>query len=461
MDIIQTIKAITGKTPVYLDDERTSLWLEWYAGDVKAFHHYVVYNGRKKVPCIRRTLNMAKTICEDWANLLMNEKVSIALENEEQTKKLNVLLEKIKFYQKANKGVEESFALGEGAFVWSIDNEAYIKLQFVNRSKIYPLTIEDDEVIECVFVNINSDNVVMQLHLLDENKNYIIRNIKGKKQNNDLNMYVGDLENGNDIIFDTKSNIPWFWFIRPNISNNIDINSPMGISIYANSLSKLEGVDFAYDGLCNELNLAKGRIFADVRTMKYDENGETQVFDNNDIVFYTYGNGDSGTNDPLKFYNPAMRVNDYFEGINRSLNLLSSAVGFGENRYRFDGNGLTTATQVISENSEMYRSIKKHEILLKSMIEGLVKSLIYICNNFANENILFDENSKVIINFDDSIIEDKQSEKVNDRQDVNMGVMSKAEYRAKWYNEDIDTARAKVEDIKQENAVSMSNFFSE
>ena len=460
MDIKGIIKEVTGKSPVYLENY-TSLWNEWYSGDVKIFHHYTVYNGRKKVKCIRRTLNMAKQACEDWANLLMNEKVSISLNNEENTKNLNTLLDKVSFYTIINKGVELSFALGQGAFVWAVDDNKKIKLQFVNRTKIYPITVEDDKITECAFVNINSNDVVIQLHLLDENGNYIIRNIKGKKTNNNLNMFIGDFENGNDMIFNTNNNLPWFWFIKPNIANNININSPMGISIFANSLSKLEGIDLAYDGFCNELNLGKARIFVDVRLIKYEDGEETPVFDNNDIAFYTYGNGDTNTTEPIKFYNPTMRVNDFFEGVNKSLNLFSSAVGFGENRYRFDGNGLTTATQVVSENSEMFRNIKKHEKILSETIRGMIKSLIYICNNFADEGVKLSENSRVSIKFDDSIIEDKQSEKLNDRQDVNLGVMSKAEYRAKWYNEDIDTAKAKVEEIKQENAVSMSNFFSE
>ena len=52
-----------------------------------------------------------------------------------------------------------------------------------------------------------------------------------------------------------------------------------------------------------------------------------------------------------------------------------------------------------------------------------------------------DENDIRII-FDDSIIEDKEAQKVSDRADVASGVMSKVEYRMKWYNEDEATAKA-------------------
>lgn len=52
-------------------------WLDWYQGDVKDFHAYSVYNGIQKVGVRRASLQMAKCIAEDWANLLLNERVVI------------------------------------------------------------------------------------------------------------------------------------------------------------------------------------------------------------------------------------------------------------------------------------------------------------------------------------------------------------------------------------------------
>ena len=47
-------------------------WLDWYQGDVESFHRYSVYNGICPVERRRRGLGMAKTVAEDWANLLLN-----------------------------------------------------------------------------------------------------------------------------------------------------------------------------------------------------------------------------------------------------------------------------------------------------------------------------------------------------------------------------------------------------
>ena len=59
-------------------------WKSWYQGNVKGFHSYRVRNGESMVNCKRYSLGMGKKLCEDWANLLMNEKVQITLEGQKE-----------------------------------------------------------------------------------------------------------------------------------------------------------------------------------------------------------------------------------------------------------------------------------------------------------------------------------------------------------------------------------------
>ena len=57
-----------------LHREHMALWREWYRGKVDSFHNYTVYNGVKEVKRTKKTLGMAKKSCEDWADLLLNER---------------------------------------------------------------------------------------------------------------------------------------------------------------------------------------------------------------------------------------------------------------------------------------------------------------------------------------------------------------------------------------------------
>ena len=456
MIIEKVIKEITGKDVVAFND-LTDTWLQYYKGDVDKFHDYEVYNGVKKIKSKRKTLNMPKKVCEDWANLLLNEKTDVVVGDDEQQDNLWELLNSVNFWTKGNEGVEKTFALGTGAFVETADKDGNERLQFISRQKIYPITFDQDKIIECAFVNITSGTTLIQIHALGSDGNYKIRTLEYKKDVKDTSDDIGRLIE--DDVFDTESPLAWFQILKPNIANNVDINSPMGISIYANALDVLQGVDLAYDGFCEEMRLGQARIFMNKSLTRYDETGEGLVFDVNEKGFYYLGEGENTK--PIELYNPTLRTDGYFNGINNALNLLSSKVGFGENHYRFDKGGIATATQVISENSEMFRSLKKHEILLQEVIIDVCKALMYIHNNFTNKQFKFDLDANIEVKFDDSIIEDKETMKMTDRQDVNMGVMSKVEYRMKWYNEDEETARQKLAEIEEENNARVSNFFSE
>lgn len=451
MDFVNVIKELTGKDVIYRDD-LTDTWKEWFAGNVAKFHSYDDYNGMKVVKRHRKTLNMAKRACEDWANLLLNEKTDIAIGDENNQTQMTELLNKLNFWTKGNQSIEIAFALGQGAWVESVDDKGKSKFQFVDRTKIYPLTVEDDKITECAFANVNKKTFVLQIHQKDENGKYVIRTIKGKT--NDQSYDVESEEKP----FETKTDIPWFQFIKPNIVNNIDLSSPMGISIYANAIDALKGIDVAYTDFVREMELGKARVNVN-KAVTYNEKGEVPTFDNDNELFYYTGSGDNAK-EPFSLIAPPLRLSEFTSAINNALNIYSTMVGFGANHYRYDQNGVSTATQIVSENSEMFRTLKKHEILLQDAMIGMLQALMYIENNFGTSGYYFDEKANIEIKFDDSIIEDKEQQKINDRQDVNMGVMSKVEYRSKWYAEDIDTAQEKIDAIAK-NLPSVANYFSE
>lgn len=462
MNVLEIIKKISGKTP--LISGRVEEWKSWYAGKVKRFHRYTIYNGRKRVPMERMTLGMPKKICEDWANLLMNEKTDIVLADDKSQDVLNKYLEQNNFWKKANGAVEKYMALGQGAIVEGIKNLQYDDegnaitngmptIQLINGEKIYPLTFENDTLTESAFVNENPGSVLISIHIKDENGEYVIHNIQCLRNANDkLNNNLIYDEEKDHTIFYTHSTTPWFQYLKPNIENNIDINMPTGISVYANSIDVLKSLDMTYDSMYNELNLGRKRIFISTRTINTDaETGDTMpAFDQNDVEYYVIPESYDGktliTNDTQQ-----LRVDAIDKALQRQLNLLSTKCGFGQNHYKFESGSITTATQVVSENSDEFRTLKKHEIVLEEALIGMTKALIYIINNYTTDTISVNEDEGIQIKFDDSIIEDKESEKTSDRLDLEKGIISRAEYRAKYYNEDIKEAEKKIKEISLQN----------
>ena len=69
-----------GYNPEIKDALKTYIeqWKSWYKGNVRSFHNYFIYNGKKKIKQQRFTMNMAKEISEDWADILWSEKCEIS-----------------------------------------------------------------------------------------------------------------------------------------------------------------------------------------------------------------------------------------------------------------------------------------------------------------------------------------------------------------------------------------------
>ena len=459
MNANEIIKKVTGYDKLYDMSSYIDNWLQWYEGDVKAFHNYRIYNGKHYIQQKRLTLNMAKRVCEDWANLLLNEKTDITVGDAHSQEVVHKTLEKCKFWQKGNVGIEKSFALGCGAFVVVVDDiginargqlsdksKSKVKVKFVNATKVVPLTFEDEEITECAFINVNSGKTYISVHLKNARGSYEIHNIKCRGEGDNLSF----IDEDDHTVFDTQNSLPWFFIVKPNIANNVDINSPLGVSVFANAMDNLKEIDLVFDSYANEFILGKKRIFVNAKDWTVDPRTgeERDVFDANDVVVYVLPESEDGKQ-TITDSTQELRVEAHINALQNQLNLFGYKCGLGTEHYKFDGSGIATATQVISVNSEMFRNLKKHEILIEDVLIGLVRTILYAINTFTNETV--DENAEITIKFDDSIIVDEETERARDLADVAAGLMAKYEYRMKWYNEDEATARRKVEEADEFN----------
>lgn len=420
------------------------MWGQWFRGNVPSFQNYSIYNGDKEVKLRRFSLNMAKKVCEDFANVLLNEKVQYHIGNETTQSIIEDILDYNDFYAKANQGIEMAYALGEGAFVISVGDLLYnketkeisvenakINIDFVSADKIYPLSYNGNEVTECAFATYKTINntpmCLLSIHKLNEQGNYVIENFAFRvtKAGNlvDISEQVTDAIK----MVDTQSDKKWFSIIKPPVTNNIILNSQTGISIFANSIDVLKGIDLAYDSFVNEFVLGRKRIFVASDLLQPDVSTGTvkRVFDTNDIVFHLLPYDENG-GDKIKEVDMELRVAEHEQGIQLGLNMLSSKIGFGEERYQFNKNNVSTATQIISENSEMYRTIKKCELLIENEFVDMFLTICYIAKNILNLPV--EEEPEITIDFDDSIIEDKAEIKRQAQLEYSMNLIDKVQY---------------------------------
>lgn len=431
-------------------------WLEWYQNDVKSFHHYKIYNGTSTKSYERYRLGMAKKVCEDWANLLLNEKVAIKAGDYE--KRLEEILRFNNFSIRANQLIEMAFALGTGAFVEYKDADNNVIIDYIRADMIYPLSWDNGDIIECAFGTIRvidgKECIYLQIHRLgvasDEDEESENRNLYYIE-----NRYI-ESESGKDIecpddvipIICTESEYPLFQIITPNICNNIDLDSPLGISVYANSISQLKGCDLVYDSYMNEYVLGRKRIIVPISAakMQMQEDGvSTPSFDPNDTVYYQMP-ADRNSDLKLTEVDMTIRADDHEIGIQRCLDIMSMKCGMGTGRYKFDSSGgVKTATEVISDKSDLYQNRQKNAIIVEHAILGMVRAVSFL--DIGRE-------VEATVDFDDSIIEDTNATIDKNIKLVTNGLRSKITAIMEIEHCSEDEAKKELDRILQDRQVT-------
>ncbi len=424
-------------------------WLEWYQGDVEKFHKYKVFNGIQQIECLRMSLGMAKKICEDWANLILNEKV--AIKAGAYDKRLQEILEENNFRVRGNQMVELAYALGTGAFVEYLSGEDVV-IDYVRADMIYPLSWDNSDITECAFgsyrVQDGKNVIYLQIHRfgdLDEGEDpdtyYLENHLIEEESGKELKLPEDVME-----LVNTGSETPLFQIITPNIQNNIELDSPLGISVYANSISQLKGCDLVYDSYINEFVLGKKRIIVPVSMAKVHmaENGVANpIFDPHDTVYYAMP-GERGEELKLTENNMEIWASDHELGIQRCLDLLSLKTGMGTGRYQFDSSGVKTATEVISDKSDLYQNLKKNELPVTAAIIGMVQAVAFL--DGAGD-------IKATVDFDDSIIEDNNATIDRNIKLVQSGLRSKLTAIMEINKCSEKEAKAELERIAEEGQI--------
>ncbi|CAK0742823.1 Phage portal protein, SPP1 Gp6-like [Gammaproteobacteria bacterium] len=424
--------------------EKIEFWKAWYRGRVNSFHKYCVFNGTKNIERERYSLGMPKKAAEDWANLLLNERVTISTDKEKFNDTLEAILERNKFLSRGNQLLEKAFALGTGALVEWLDENEEVVIDYITADMIYPLSSDNGEIVDCAFASERIANgktrYYIQVHKRNEDKAaYTVANFIIDDKGEPVSLPENVLE-----VIDVPRKM--FQIIKPNIVNNEDMSQPLGISIFANALDANKVVDVAFDSLANDFVIGRGRVLVPAKyaTIQQVADGSKRpVFDPSDTFFYIYEGQTEGSK--IEFVQPKIRTDDHVKALDNALARFADKCGLGADRYKYEDSGAQTATGIISEKSELYQNVRKHELLLRDALVEMVRAIA------ALEEV---QVAEVNIDFDDSIIEDQAARKAQFLSEINTGVRAPWEYRVAFMGETDEVAKKTISEISGNGGVT-------
>lgn len=181
---------------------------------------------------------------------------------------------------------------------------------------------------------------------------------------------------------------PLFAVLRMPEANNVEIDSPLGLPVFYNSITELKDLDIAYSRNSDE-------IFNSARTVLMDSDmllpGGQRV-SNSPLAFEqrredlklpkfvksVYGNGQDEVYHEI---NPTLNTDTRITGINNLLSQIGYKCGFSNGYFVLDQKtGMITATQVEADDRRTIQTIKD----VRDKLETCVNSLLYALNAFAD-----------------------------------------------------------------------------
>lgn len=416
-------------------DNLVKQWKQWYQGNVADFHTYTDYMGLEgSVERTRYSLGMAKVITELWADNIYNPETEVVMGNEDNQEWLDETLERLNFTNNFNRFVEQYFALGTGATVEYIDEKGIARVDFLNVESIYPFEFDNDDVVSCAFISqYDIDTIYIHIHKVNDDGTYTIRNKFYKVKDDEYTEVVYD-----NIQEEVQSPVKTFQVYKPAVANNINLNNAMGLSVYANALDELKAVDTAFDAFRNEIKNGRMRVYLKEGALSVSIDGkEVKYVNKNQDEFYTLPGDDLNEDGTMiTIQAPTLRVDSFIDGLNENLNLLGRKCGLGDNQFsNKEGTIYTNTSQVVSTNSKFYKTRRKHTTLVDNGIQQLIKALYYL--EFGKEL-----EDTIAVQFDDSIIHDKEEEFNRSLLLFNQGIISKV------------TLVQQIMDMTQEEAIN-------
>lgn len=232
-----------------------------------------------------------------------------------------------------------------------------------------------------------------------------------------------------------------FAYFRIPLGNTIDMDSPLGVSVYARAVDNIKEADKQYQRYLWEYEGGEMAIDASEDTFK-KVNGVPLVPEGKERLFRV-NNLDSamGGGKALDAWTPSLRDSNYANGLNNILMKIEDQCCLSRGTL-CDANVVErTATEMKIMKQRSYATVSDIQEALGDAIDDLIYAMYCLATLYE---LAPDGKYETSYTWDDSIIVDADTEREIDRQDVRDGFMQKWEYRAKWYGEDEATAKKMV-----------------
>ena len=373
--------------------QKIEQWLSYYRGNINNFQtYYRRINGKTK-SFKRKSTQLANTLASDRTKLIFAEDYKISADKNDE--RLQEILEDTNFYGYISQFYHKIVGYaGFGAIVPIVYKDGTVDLDFITARNLEVISYNNNRIDGICTVStekIESGSRTEYFHLLTyhykSGKDYVIENELYRSTTASMlgiEVELDRLEAFKDLEpLTTYTNTkPHFVIINTSGANNHDVDAPYSIPVIANTTDLIRKIEWYHSELEAEFKAKRARVLISNEAMKSHKDAnlkrEVNYFDENETFFQAFNSDtEGGVKDPIKEVSTSsIRAKEYEDTINMIYKELGRTAGMGQDYYSFDiMTGRATATQVVSDKMDAYKTKMLDERILTIATKKLVKSI--------------------------------------------------------------------------------------
>lgn len=424
-------------TPDTSMDKFQQLWWGWFTHDNEYYKQpYIINNGADSYD--RLSISPASMVASEIPSLIMNE--GTILSSSEDA--VNDWLERTipNFVDEQAEFISTVFALGVGAWVANFhgyEGNVSTSIDSMKAWQIIPLLGDGCAFISKVTVNSKLYDQLQLRYFNQETQSHVVETLLFNSQNRINPVEVEGITG----FVDTKQPLPTYVLVKPAKYNAHDELTPLGASVIEDICDSCRLVDEAFNQMYWQVRVSLPKMVVDEQAIVRDKDGKAKFVNTMDQIMFAPISAGISAESPMTVYNPDTHIDDMVTAFNNALAVLGFRTGFGAGYWSFTlGQGLKTATEVVSTNATLIRTIRKHEHSIENSVRDLVQgAFVAEC---AMNGYKVDEPVPVDILWDDSVISDDKADRDMMKDDIARGLCPKWKYLVKYQGMSEEDAKA-------------------
>lgn len=228
-------------------------------------------------------------------------------------------------------------------------------------------------------------------------------------------------------------------------ANSVDVDSPMGVSVFHKAINVIKQADLQYSRLLWEFEGSELAIDVDPLALRPDKSaeGKQEMPKLSDRLF----RGVNLEEDHYSVFSPNIREQSLLNGLNRLLMMVEDLCGLSRGTLSDAPLEARTATELRILRQRTYATIADNQAALERCLRDVVRAM----DAYATVYGLAPEGEyELSFEWDDSILTDRTQEMGERLELMSQGVISKTEMR-QWYTGETEPqAKAAIQAIQDE-----------